>query len=159
MAVIAAIVGVRAGICIIAVPTLILLVCASVVMARANEAHLLARIHVEAIGGKFRLGLLNSLKVKGHVDIDERRLHFTLWAQRPNRLRMETRSSDRVLIQATDGVNAPWEMDPEAEVLNPRPLIGDEARDFSGDSEFDDPLVDFEERGYTLAQGDKRPFD
>ncbi len=115
-----------------------------------NEAHLLARIHVEAIGGEHRLAALKSLKVKGHVDIDDRRLYFTLWAERPNRLRMETRSSDRVLIQGTDGVNQPWEMDPEAEVPKPQPLIGDEAREFSGNSEFDDPLVDFEKRGYTL---------
>lgn len=129
---------------------LLLLFWAGAVAVQANEAQMLARIHVEAIGGKFRLGLLNSLKVKGHVDIDDRRLHFTLWAQRPNRLRMETRSSDRVVVQATDGVNQPWEMDPEAEVLKPRVMIGDEAREFMGNSEFDDPLVDFEERGYTL---------
>lgn len=129
---------------------LIILLCAISVFTRANEAQVLARIHVEAIGGEQRLNALKSLKVNGHVDIDDRRLHFTLWAARPNKLRMETRSSDRVLIQATDGVNQPWEMDPEAE--NPRPslLTGDEAREFSGNSEFDDPLVDFENRGYTL---------
>jgi hypothetical protein len=63
---------------------------------------------------------------------------------------MEIRSSDRVLIQATDGVNQPWEMDPEAEILSPSLLTGDEAREFSGNSEFDDSLVDFESRGYTL---------
>ena len=129
---------------------LILLLCAASVITRANEAHMLARIHVEASGGEHRLAALKSLKVKGHVDIDDRRLHFTLWAARPNQLRMETRSSDRVLIQATDGVNQPWEMDPEAEILSPSLLTGDEAREFSGNSQFDDPLVDFENRGYTL---------
>ena len=129
---------------------LILLLCAISVISRANEAQMLARIHVEAIGGESRLTALKSLKVNGHVDIDDRRLHFTLWAERPNRLRMETRSSDRVLIQATDGVNQPWEMDPETEIPSPSLLTGDEAREFSGNSEFDDPLVNFEERGCTL---------
>lgn len=129
---------------------LILLLWATSAVTRANEAQMLARIHVEAIGGEQRLAALKSLKVNGHVDIDDRRLHFTLWAARPNQLRMETRASDRVLIQATDGVNQPWEMDPEAEILSPSLLTGDEAREFSGNSEFDDPLVDFESRGYTL---------
>jgi hypothetical protein len=87
---------------------LILLLWATSAVTRANEAQMLARIHVEAIGGEQRLAALKSLKVNGHVDIDDRRLHFTLWAARPNQLRMETRASDRVLIQATDGVNQPW---------------------------------------------------
>ena len=86
---------------------LILLLCASSVITRANEAQMLARIHVEAIGGEQRLRGLKSLKVNGHVDIDDRRLHFTLWAAWPNRLRMKTRASDRVLIQATDGITQP----------------------------------------------------
>lgn len=126
------------------------LVLLSAFVSRANEAGNLARIHVEAIGGKHRLGLLQSLKVKGHVNIDERWLNFTLWAQRPNRVRIETRASDHVLVQATDGVNPPWAMNPEAAKLKPSRMVGDEARGFSNDAEFDDPLVDYEARGFTL---------
>lgn len=134
---------------------LLMVVLGSAVVSRGNEAELLARIHVEAIGGKGRLDSLQSLRVKGHVDIDERRLYFTLVAQRPNRVRMETRSSDRVLIQASDGVNPPWQMDPEAKVQAPTLLPYDEAVEFAADSEFDDPLVDFASKGYTLDYAGK----
>ena len=116
----------------------------------AEEADNLARIHVEAIGGKMRLNSLNSLQVSGHVLIDQRTLLFTLLAERPNRFRMETWASDHVIVQATDGVNPPWQMDPNATPLKPKLLTGDESREFAADSEFDDPLVDYAERGYTL---------
>lgn len=119
-------------------------------MAAAEEAENLAHIHVEAIGGEMRLHLLTSLRVTGHVDIDDRRLEFTLLAQRPNRIRMETRAPDHVIVQATDGVNPPWQMDPNAAPLRPHRITGDEARAFSADAEFDDPLVDFADKGYTV---------
>lgn len=119
-------------------------------LVRAEDADNLARIHVEAIGGKMRLNLLNSLRVKGHVMIDGRYLEFTLLAQRPNRIRMETRTSEHTIVQATDGVNPPWQMDPVAEPLAPRVITGDEGREFAADAEFDDPLVDYESKGYTL---------
>jgi len=116
----------------------------------AEEADNLARIHLEAIGGKMRLNLLNSLQVSGHVIIDGRILNFNLLAQRPNRIRMETRASEHVVVQATDGVNPPWQMDPDANPLKPRLITGDEAREFAADAEFDDPLVDYAAKGYTL---------
>lgn len=75
--------------------------------ARAEDAASLARIHEEAIGGRLRLGLLQTMRVDGEVLIDGRRLEFSLWAERPNKIRMETRTDDQMIVQATDGVNSP----------------------------------------------------
>lgn len=124
-------------------------------LLRAENADNLARIHVEAIGGKMRLGLLQSLQAEGEVLIDGRRLEFTLLAQRPNRLRMETRSGERSIVQATDGVNPPWQMNPAAKPLKPSYITGDESREFAADAEFDDPLVDYAAKGYTLDYAGK----
>jgi hypothetical protein len=130
---------------------LLLLVCfAGCSLLHAEDADNLARIHVEAIGGKMRLNLLQSLRVQGNVMIDGRYLEFSLLAQRPNRIRMETRTSEHTIVQATDGVNPPWQMDPQAEPLTPRIIAGKEALEFSADAEFDDPLVDYESKGYTV---------
>ncbi|MFZ9683319.1 MAG: hypothetical protein ACO3DQ_09000 [Cephaloticoccus sp.] len=118
--------------------------------ARAEDAASLARIHEEAIGGRLRLGLLQTMRVEGEVLIDGRRLEFTLWAQRPNQIWMETRADDRVIIQATDGVNPPWQMDPNAEPPKPTYLPVSASLEFSADAEFDDPLVNYEAKGYTL---------
>ncbi|MCB1103979.1 MAG: hypothetical protein H7A44_13410 [Opitutaceae bacterium] len=121
----------------------------------AEDADNIARIHVEAIGGKMRLSLLQSLQAEGQVFIDERRLDFTLVAQRPNRLRMETRSGERRIVQATDGVNPPWQMFVGANPGKPTNLTGNEAREFAADAEFDDPLVDYAAKGYTLDYAGK----
>lgn len=102
-----------------------------------------------------RLGLLQSLQAEGQVRIDGRRLEFSLLAQRPNRLRMETRAGERTIVQATDGVNPPWQMFSGAPPGPPVLLTGDEAREFAADAEFDDPLVDYAEKGYTLDYAGK----
>jgi len=117
---------------------------------RADSADDVARIHIEAIGGKMRMNLLRTLRATGRVNIDGRVLSFRLLAERPNRLRMETQSGRRRLIQATDGVSAPWQLDPDAKPGRVTQVEGEEAREFAADAEFDDPLVDFAARGYAI---------
>lgn len=119
-------------------------------VTRADSADDVARIHIEAIGGKMRMNLLRTLRATGRVNIDGRVLTFRLLAERPNRLRMETQSGSRRIIQATDGVAAPWQLDPDAQPARVTRLEGEEAREFAADAEFDDPLVDFAARGYAI---------
>jgi hypothetical protein len=119
-------------------------------MTRADSADDVARIHIEAIGGKLRMNLLRTLRAAGRVNIDGRVLTFRLLAERPNRLRMETQSGSRRIIQATDGVSAPWQLDPDAKPARVTQLEGEEAREFASDAEFDDPLVDYAARGYSI---------
>jgi hypothetical protein len=119
-------------------------------VTRADSADDVARIHIEAIGGKLRMNLLRTLQAAGRVNIDGRVLTFRLLAERPNRLRMETRSGSRRIVQATDGVSAPWQLDPDAKPGRVTQLEGEEAREFASDAEFDDPLVDYAARGYSI---------
>jgi hypothetical protein len=119
-------------------------------VTRADSADDVARIHIEAIGGKLRMNLLRTLQATGRVNIDGRVLTFRLLAERPNRLRMETRSGSRRIVQATDGVSAPWQLDPDAKPGRVTQLEGEEAREFASDAEFDDPLVDYAARGYSI---------
>lgn len=128
-------------------------------LIHAEDADNIARIHVEAIGGKMRLGLLQSLQAEGQVFIDGRTLEFTLIAQRPNRLRMETRSGERTIVQATDGVNPPWQMFTGSQPGKPANLTGDESREFAADAEFDDPLVNYAAKGYTLDYAGKMDWN
>ena len=129
---------------------LLALILLLVPVTRADSADDVARIHIEAIGGKLRMNLLRTLRATGRVNIDGRVLTFRLLAERPNRLRMETQSGSRRIIQATDGVAAPWQLDPAAQPARVNQLEGEEAREFASDAEFDDPLVDFAARGYAI---------
>jgi hypothetical protein len=129
---------------------------------RADSADDVARIHMEAIGGRQRMNLLQTLRATGRVVIDGRTMTFTLLAERPNRLRMETRSGDRRIIQATNGVDAPWQLLSDDQPPRITRLQDFAAREFAADAEFDDPLVDHAARGYALdyagtAQVGERP--
>ena len=115
---------------------------------RADLAVDLARIHVEAIGGRERLQALKAFRVSGFTLIQGKELRFVMWAARPNRVRTETTSGGRVLTQGYDGVNPPWVLDSRTgKVIE---MGGAAARAFSADANFDDPLVAWESRNVAL---------
>ncbi|MEY3774269.1 MAG: hypothetical protein RLZZ129_1049 [Verrucomicrobiota bacterium] len=125
---------------------------------RADLADMIARIHVEAIGGLMRINQLNTLEATGRVDLDGREMLFRLLAERPNRLRMETTLAGRRLVQGTDGVEAPWQY-AAGKTGGVGWLSGQTARDFAADAEFDDPLVDYAARGYVLDYAGEMTID
>lgn len=125
---------------------------------RADSADSVAQIHTEAIGGKERMSRMTSLQASGRVLIDGRVMTFSLIAERPNRLRMETQVAGKRLIQATDGVAAPWQFNPDA-AGGVTDLTGEEAQEFAADSEFDDPLVDYAARGYAVDYAGEQVVD
>ena len=125
----------------------------------ADRADDLARIHVEAIGGRKRIAALSSLRATGHVTAGGKRVRFTLTAARPNRVRIETESGGRTLVQATDGVEAPWEFDTGTWPPRYVPMPEATARTFMADAEFDDPLVSGASRGYTLEYAGSTEVD
>ena len=119
-------------------------------VAWADQAVDLARLHTEAIGGAARIAQFSALQSTGNVRIGERTLRIGLVAQRPNRVRTIVQAEGYMLIQAYDGVNPPWQIDASAKSSEPQ-LIGEAAaHDFINDAEFDDPLVNSSERGYSI---------
>jgi outer membrane lipoprotein-sorting protein len=126
---------------------------------RADRAADIARIHIEAIGGRTRINLMTTLAATGRVEIDGREMRFRLLAERPNRLRMETEFDGRRLVQGTDGENPPWQFNPDDQPVVVTRLSGQQARDFAADAEFDDPLVDYAERGYVLDYAGEATVD
>lgn len=112
----------------------------------ADRATEIARIHVEALGGASAIRALASMRMTGDVLARGTRVPFTLLVARPNRVRMETRFPDRVVIQASDGESPPWESDPAGQ----RAMSAAAAERFLADAEFDDPLVQARERGADL---------
>lgn len=118
--------------------------------ARADRAAEIARIHVEAMGGIARIRALEALRMTGTVATAAGRLPFVLIAARPDRIRMETRMRDRTVVQGSDGVAPPWELDPALQPPHARPMPPAAAELFVFDSDFDDPLVAWQERGYGL---------
>lgn len=123
-----------------------------VVLARANRAEEIARIHVAAIGGAERVAALRTLRMAGVVVTETQRVPVTLVAARPARLWVESVLGERHVVQATDGVGRPWQRVDGAV----KEMSAEAAERFLADAEFDDPLVDWAKRGYRLEFAGER---
>lgn len=108
----------------------------------------IARIHVEAIGGKERVERLKSVRGAGLVRLGDNEMDFQMWAARPNLIRIEVARGPVTLVQGWDGKNEPWLQEGTSGQLIT--MQGQIAVDFKADSEFDDPLFRPKERGYTV---------
>lgn len=131
----------------------ILMGLAGVAVARADRAEEIARIHVEAIGGRARVEALRTLRITGVVEAGTQRVPLTLVAARPRRVRVESVLGERRIVQATDGAGAPWQQEDEGAAVDLAPAV---AERFLADAEFDDPLVDWAKRGYRLEFGGEK---
>lgn len=109
-----------------------------------------ARIHVEAMGGRKRVEALAAFRATGHVTTAGKRVRFTLTAARPNKIRVETEQGGRTLVQASDGVEPPWEFDTGTWPPRYVPMKENVGETFTDDAEFDDPLITGTKRGNTI---------
>lgn len=120
---------------------------------RADQAADIARIHLEAIGGRERMATLTGLRISGYVLAGGKRVRFTMIAARPDRVRLETQNNGRTLVNASDGVEPPWEFDTGTWPPRYHEMSEVAAKAFTADAEFDDPLVAGEARGFVLEYG------
>jgi len=120
------------------------LVCLLTTLARADFAADLARIHIEASGGRARLDALSGLVAYGVTRNENGERKFVLMAERPNRVCVEVSAAGRTISQGWDGKGTPWISDSATGRVTL--LSGDAAQAFKSEAEFDDPLVAGPER-------------
>ena len=115
---------------------------------RADMARDLALIHLEALGGREAVAALRAVRAIGYTDFGGGRMRFVMWAERPNRIRVEAIDAVRTQTQAWDGRELPWRQSrgPNGRAPAER-MTAAEARVFTAEAEFDDALVDALHRG------------
>jgi hypothetical protein len=114
----------------------------------ADLAADIARISVEAAGGAKAHAALHSFRAVGVTRVGDREASFILHAARPNLLRVEALGEKGNLVRGFDGVHAPWL---RVGLLGPPKRLGEEAeREFLRESDFEQPLYDWERRGVSL---------
>jgi outer membrane lipoprotein-sorting protein len=97
-----------------------------------------------------RLAALQSIYAEGRTLINDEIVPFKMWAQRPNRLRFESITGSRRVIQVYDGQHEPWISHSEVAAGAPQAMSAGEKKDFVENADFDGPLVDFEAKGHTV---------
>lgn len=117
-------------------------------VANAQLGPEVARKHAARAGE--RLAQLQGLRAEGRTFIAGQVIPFTLLAQRPNRLRVDSFSPLRRVTQVYDGSSPPWLSHSESKGGVPQDMSESDARDFMANADFDGPLVNFEEKGYSV---------
>ena len=117
----------------------------------------IARQHAARAGE--RLAALTALRAGGRTFVNNEVVPFTLVAQRPNQLRVETHTAQRHTVQAYDGVNPPWVSQSDVAGGAPQPMGEGEARDFIANADFDGPLVNFAAKNYSVDYAGEEPID
>ena len=137
-------------------PFLVLSLLLAAVTAQAQLGHEIARKHAARPGD--RLAALTALRAEGRTFINDEVVPFTFVAQRPNRLRVESFTPLRRVVQVYDGAGKPWISHTELKGGAPQEMNEADAKDFIANADFDGPLVNFAEKGYSVDYAGEEPI-
>jgi len=124
---------------------------------RAQIGPEIARQHAQRAGD--RLAALTGLRAEGRILIAGETVAVVATAQRPGRLRVETTTPLRHVIQVTDGVNPPWISHTDTQAGAPQDMNEADARDFAVSADFDGVLVDYAAKGYSVDYAGEEVID
>ena len=116
----------------------------------AEELERILERHYEARGGLERLREVQSLKMTGTNRFQDQEISVEYLAKRPNLLRMESSSPQMDLIRGFDG-KRPWQVISAPGTPSQTVTMNEQdAREVIRESDFDGPLVDYEEKGHEI---------
>jgi outer membrane lipoprotein-sorting protein len=127
---------------------LLALTCSTLPLAAQTVDELVAK-NIAAKGGLERLRSINTIKQTSELDMLGTKAAVTVYGKRPNLLRQEIRIGSATVINAFDG-NMPWMINPLAGMTSPVVVTGPQAQMIKEQANFDGPLVDYRQRGYTI---------
>ncbi|AHF92135.1 hypothetical protein OPIT5_19705 [Opitutaceae bacterium TAV5] len=122
--------------------------CATATMTAEDFARDLSRLHVDRLGGLDAIRRLTAMEVTGETRIAGQTLPFRMVAARPDRVWIETRAPGSTLVSGYDGNDPPWQRDQPDQPA--RRQSASDAREFKGDAQFDDLLIEPERRQISL---------
>ena len=113
---------------------------------------LIAR-NLESKGGLARMRAIQTMKQTRRMNLQGMEAPVTVYAKRPNMVRQEISTGGRVIVMAYDGVTA-WTVNPLANggASTPIQVTGSMADTIRQESDFDGPLVDYREKGFTIER-------
>jgi hypothetical protein len=125
--------------------------------AHAQLGPEIAKQHAERAGG--RLEALRTLRTEGRIFIAGEMTQITTLAERPNRLRVDSFTPRRHVVQACDGVAPPWISHTDTREGAATPMAPSDAADFIANADFDGPLVNFAAKGYSVDYAGEETVD
>jgi len=104
--------------------------------------------NLEAKGGNEAVHALQSLKFTGKMLVNQGQIQLgiTETRKRPNQIRQEASLQGMTAVNAFDG-NEGWKISPFQGRKDPEKMSADDVKALAEDSEFDGPLVDWQQKG------------
>ncbi|MBA4138133.1 MAG: hypothetical protein C0518_12525 [Opitutus sp.] len=133
-----------------------LFLAATAVGAAQDLGREIAEKHARRSDGRTRD--LRSLYAEGRTLIKGEVVGFKMWAERPNRLRVESTSPVRKVVQVYDGRHEPVIYHSDVENGRPLRMAGEERKDFITNADFDGPLMDYAVKGFTVDYAGSDPI-
>ncbi len=121
--------------------------------AAALPAEELERVldrHYEALGGLDRLREVETLRITGTNRFQQQEISVEYSARRPNLLRMESASPVFEMVRVFDGERAWQAVSQPGESPQVVEMSGQDALELIRESDFDGPLIDYEEKGHEV---------
>ena len=124
---------------------------------RAQIGPEIAQQHAQRAGA--HLAELKGLRAEGRILIGNETVSVTALAQRPGKLRVETTTPLRHVIQVTDGIHPAWISHTDTAGGAPQDMNEADARDFKVSADFDGVLVDYAAKGYSVDYAGEEVLD
>jgi outer membrane lipoprotein-sorting protein len=105
--------------------------------------------NLEAKGGVEKLRAVNSVKTTARIKAQGVETTMTLWAKRPNLFRREVVAKGSTMVMSFDGTTV-WAINPMSGSNAPQEVSGPMAQMTRDQADFDGPLVDYKQRGFTV---------
>lgn len=120
-----------------------------VAQASALTADEVIAKNIEAKGGMDKLQQIKNQKVAGKWMMAGMEMPFTMYAGRPNKLRIEVSMQGMSMIQAFDGETA-WSINPFMGSTEPQKMSDLQAKMFEQQADFDGFLIGYKDKGYKV---------
>jgi outer membrane lipoprotein-sorting protein len=119
------------------------------VTAAAMDAEELIAKSIEASGGQDKITGMKSVKYTGKFLAQGMEFPFTMIQKRPGKMRIEAEVMGATMVQCYDGEMG-WSINPMTGSTDPQPMSGIEAKSFKLQADMDGPLIDYQDKGYTV---------
>lgn len=117
--------------------------------APAMTADELIEKNLEAKGGREKIESVDAARLQGTMNMGGAEAPFVLEWKEPNQMRMELTLQGMTLVQAFDGETG-WMINPFMGKTAPEKMSAEDAEMFQDQADFHGPLIDYEEKGYTV---------
>jgi len=117
-----------------------------VVAAAETAPEILAKV-IAARGGLAKIHAVRSQRVSGQITFGEVTGPFVVELERPLKMHMQFTIQNMTMVRVYDGKSTGWANNPFAGKMNADPMSEEELKNITEESDFDGPLVDYQEKG------------